>query len=1185
VRRLLISLKRIFSLIVVLAIWAVLQSSTSSTLPGEIAHAAEEIQQSYPVQITQIRLQGYSSSAEPSTLSQAVRPSSQEQLSPNIHLSEYAVVKGSSSSAIPNDITHSSNDGVQSYPTEITQIRLQGYSSSAEPTLLSQGVRVSSRERVSPESNLSKYNVIKDNTSSTPPGDIAHFTKEINQSSTDEITQLSSLGYSSSAEPILLSQFIKVSSQEPLSPGSNLSDPFKNTHRFRLVSGSDSLMSKILIILSLLFVCLLILIYMLIKTIHVRRNAQRSEKRFKVLLEASPSAVMIFQNFKLKFANTSLELLTGYTREELITMEIWQLIHPESLKELNRKDTPSYKNGTSFRAELKIITKSLEKKWVDFSTRSIKFDNQPYMLATAIDITEKKKYEQQLIEAEERYSLILMASNDGIFDYNIADNELYLSPQWKEMLGYFDDELGGNLIEWINLIDPDDRMEVNNLLEKLKNGTTTSATIEYRMYCRDGSFKWVWASFSVIFNLDTPHRILGTHSDITERKTTEEMLKESEFRYKSLFSKNSAVMLITDPETGKIQDINQAAVNYYGYDRASLMRMNISDISILSKDLMQKENIQAEKEKRSFRYSQHRLADGNIRDVEIYSSKIPVKSGIMEYSIIFDITERKKIEKELQKAKETAEEAFRTKSYFISNVSHEIRTPLNAIVGLTDLIIQDENLTTALLENIKSIKYSSDHLLNVINDVLDFSKLEAGRVQIETTEFDVHNLVKETAQTINFRAKEKDITVNISVGADVPRILIGDPSRLRQILLNLLGNAIKFTIEGHIDIDVKPINESEDKIDLRFSISDTGIGIPESKLEKIFESFSQAETDTSRKFGGTGLGLTICRKLVELQGGTMGVKSLEGMGSTFWFDLTYEISQRAYMPDKTRGTATMKNLRGIKILLVEDDKMNQFVMSQIMKKWLAQIDIVNNGIQAIQKLEQKKYNLVLMDLHMPELNGYETTKVIRNPDSNVQDHDVPIIALTADVSIETRERVEQSGMNDFITKPSSQDEMYEKIMQVVINSKTKFVEKKTTPEDHEIKESREPDERTKNRIKKALADIFDEDMEGTLGLINRFLKEIPKTIVGINESFYDNDFETLGALVHRIKPGYSYMGFREVSEKIDKIQILAKRKTNPQELERLCIELDDDSRKIIKILREIRAEYLRSNSVDLPPRI
>jgi PAS domain S-box-containing protein len=1185
VRRLLISLKRIFSLIVVLAICAVFQSGTSPTLPGDIAHSAEENKQTYPVEITQVRLKGYSSSPEPTSLSQSVRVSSQDQVSSGSSLSEYTNVQGNTSSTFSDEIAYSSKEIQQSYPANITQIRLPGFSSSAEPTILSQSVRVSSREPLSPDSNLSEYTVVRERASPTLLSDNAPSTKKIQQTSPAEFIQIILEEITSSDEPNLISQSVRGSSPETPSPLNIPQVNLKGRTELNFLSGSNYMMRNIMIILTLLMVSLMILVITLFKTIQVRRTAQRSEKRFKALLEASPSAIMIFQNYKLKYANSSLETLTGFTKEELLKMEIWQLIHPESLKELNKKNSFIDKNGLSFRGEFQIVTKELGKKWVDFSTRSIEFDKLPSMLATAIDITDKKKYEQQLVEAEERYSLILMASNDGIFDYNIPDDQLYLSPQWKEMLGYFEDELGGSLIEWINLIDPDDRLDVNDLLEKLKTGTTTSGTIEYRMSCRNGSFKWVWASFSVIFDLDTPHRILGTHSDITERKITEEMLKDSEFRYKSLFSKNSAIMLITDPETGKIQDINQAAVNYYGYDKASLMGMNISDISVLSKDLIQKENIQAEKEKRSFRYSQHRLADGNIRDVEIYSSKIPVKSGIMEYSIIFDITERKRIEKELQKAKETAEEAFRTKSFFISNVSHEIRTPLNAIVGLTDLIIQDENLTPALIENIKSIKYSSDHLLSVINDVLDFSKLEAGRVQIDKTEFDLHNLVRESAQTINFKAKEKGIAVNISLGAEVPRILIGDPSRLRQILLNLIGNAIKFTIEGHIDIDVKPINESEDKIDLRFSISDTGIGIPESKLEKIFESFSQADTDTSRKFGGTGLGLTICKKLVELQGGTMGVKSLEGMGSTFWFDLTYDISQRTYMPDKTRGTASMKNLRGIKILLVEDDKMNQFVMSQIMKKWLAQIDIVDNGIQAIQKLEQKKYNLVLMDLHMPELNGYETTKVIRNPDSNVLDHDVPIIALTADVSVETRERVKQSGMNDFITKPSNQDEMFEKIMQAVINSKTRFIEKKTGPEVQDIKVSRETDERTKNRIKKALADIFDEDLEGTLGLINRFLKEIPKTIVGINEAFYDNDFETLGALVHRIKPGYSYMGFREVSEKIDKIQILAKRKTNPQELERLCLELDDDSRRIIKILREIRAEYMRSNSVDLPPRI
>ncbi len=957
---------------------------------------------------------------------------------------------------------------------------------------------------------------------------------------------------------------------------------------FDLFSETSSIFRNTLIIIGLLLLSMLILTISLVKTIQARKQSQKSEKRFKALLEASPAAIMIFQNFKLRFANSSLEILTGFSREELLTMEIWQLIHPESLRDLNKDKTTLEGNGFNFRAELQVITKSNGKKWIDFSTRSIEFDNQASVLATAIDVTDKKNYEQQLIEAEERYALILLASNDGISDYSILSDQLYLSIQWKNMLGFSEDEFENTIVNWVSLVYADDRDYVQKLLEQLNKGEHSNHTTEYRMICKDGGYQWVSASFSVVFDsTNKPIRVLGTHSNITERKKTEEKLKESEFRYKSLFYKNSAVMLITAPESGKIQDVNQAAVDYYGFEREELLGMNFSDINL---DNQQKEpeleQDTANKGKKSFSHSRHKLADGNVRDVEIYSSKIQVKAGIMVYSIIFDITERKKIEIELQKAKEKAEEAYREKTFFISNVSHEIRTPLNAIIGLTELFMEDENLSDSHLENMRSIKYSSDHLLGVINDVLDFSKLEAGKVQLEKTEFDVHNLVKESAQTINFKAKEKGITINISIQPSIPKVLLGDPSRLRQIILNLLSNAIKFTHEGHINIDVLLLNEYENNLQLRFSVSDTGIGIPETKVNSIFESFTQAETNTSRKFGGTGLGLSICKKLVELQNGQMGVKSVEGMGSTFWFDLTYEVSLKTFLPDANKGYSSVKNLRGFKILLVEDDKMNQFVMAQIMKKWLAKIDIVDNGMMAIQKLEQQKYNLVLMDLHMPELNGYEATKIIRNPVSNVLDHDVPIIALTADVSLETRERVKNAGMNDFLSKPSDKNEMFEKIIQAVIKNKSRFIENKEQQSNETVAQTEKNfnDDKTKYRIKKALADIFDDDLEGTLGLITRFLKDIPKTIVGVNEAFYDNDYELLNSLVHRIKPGYSYMGFKDVSEKIDQIQRLTQSKSHTKELEKLCMELDDDSRSIVKILREIKTEYIESDSVDIPPR-
>ncbi len=805
-------------------------------------------------------------------------------------------------------------------------------------------------------------------------------------------------------------------------------------------------------VIGLLFLQTTILLLLLYHAVITRRKAQATEKRFKTLLESNPSAIMIFQNFKLGFVNSAFEELTGFTREELTQMEVWQLIHPNSLNNPT-SDSIDFKNKSfSFRGEFRIITKNKTEKWIDLSTRSIDFDNQPAVLATA--------------------------------------------------------------------------------------------------------------------------------TDITERKNTEYQIKESEQRYKNFFSRNSAIILISDPETGRIQDANHAAVNYYGYTKEQLVSMNLSDLNVMSQEKIQREMDQAKSDNRNYYYLKHKLANGSERDVEVYTSKIMVQSTWLTYCIVFDITERRKVEEELKKAKELAEEANRVKSFFVSNVSHEIRTPLNAIIGLTDLIIEGEQLTPRQMENLKSIKYSSDHLLCVINDVLDFSKLEAGKVELEKTEFDVYTLINESVKTVEFKARESGIVINSSIEPDIPPVLKGDPSRLRQILLNLLSNAIKFTHEGHVDIQVKLLRKEENSAEIKFSVSDTGIGIPEEKQKKLFQSFTQADSDITSKYGGTGLGLSISKKLVELQNGQIGLKSVEGMGSTFWFAIEYETSGKTFLPDMTKLTGRLRDLSGVKILMAEDDKMNQFVMKQVIEKWKGQLEIAHNGREAIEKLEQNDYHLVLMDLHMPELNGYEAAKKIRSNSSAVLNHQVPILALTADVTSETRQRVKEAGMNDFITKPSEQDIIYKKIMTALRNTKTSFVEKKEIPVISE-KDQQQDLEKSKLRIQKALADIFDDDMEGSVALIVRFLKEIPRTILAINEAFYEQDYQTLGKLVHKIKPGYSYMGFSEVSDKIAYIQELAKAKSDIPKLEKLCQELDEDSRKIIKILRELHKDFLSNNTASI----
>lgn len=407
----------------------------------------------------------------------------------------------------------------------------------------------------------------------------------------------------------------------------------------------------------------------------------------------------------------------------------------------------------------------------------------------------------------------------------------------------------------------------------------------------------------------------------------------------------------------------------------------------------------------------------------IYNEKGEV-SGAAVFAM--DITEKMRAEQDLLQAKSAAEQAARAKSDFLSNMSHEIRTPMNAIIGMSQLMLE-KDMEPENLEYLKSIKYSADNLLVIINDILDFSKIEAGKIVFEHIDFNLHERMNELHKTFVHKAHEKGIELHVVVEPSVPVMVKGDPYRLNQILFNLVGNAIKFTDKGFVRVSLNT-RETEQQTYFEFNIEDTGIGIPEDKIDSIFESFSQAYTDTTRKFGGTGLGLAITKNLTELQNGVIKVSSKQHQGSTFSVSIPYELSQAKVAEATDTIPKFQKDLNQAHILLVEDNQMNQFVARQIISKWNATISIANNGKEAVDMLALNRYDVVLMDLQMPEMSGYDATAYIRSKNTNVLNPNVPIIALTADAFAETKRKVLEAGMNDFVTKPFNQEELYVKIV-------------------------------------------------------------------------------------------------------------------------------------------------------------
>lgn len=495
---------------------------------------------------------------------------------------------------------------------------------------------------------------------------------------------------------------------------------------------------------------------------------------------------------------------------------------------------------------------------------------------------------------------------------------------------------------------------------------------------------------------------------------------------------------------------------------------------------------------------------------------------------------------ELYTQRKIAERAVLAKDNFLANMSHEIRTPLNAIIGFTDLLDQTD-LDSVQQEYIDNVQIAGENLLIIINDILDLSKIESGNLTIESQPFNLKRTLKHVYNLLKVKV-QKDVEFNLYLDADMPDNVIGDQGRLNQILVNLVGNSLKFTQEGEVTVSVKKIEENENNYKLRFSVKDTGIGIPKNKLKTIFERFTQGEESTTRTFGGTGLGLNIVKQLVELHKGEIHVKSELNRGSEFFFFLTYK---KADIPKTAVKSISKNDLGSLKILLCEDNVLNQRLVRSVIQNFGFELDVASNGEEGIELLAQNKYDLVLMDLQMPVKDGYQTTDYIRSE----MNSSIPIIAMTAHSLVGEQERCYKVGMNGYVPKPFKQSVLLKAI-------KTAMTE--------------EVDTKRKRTVDFSFLDEMssgDEDFKKEM--IHLFLEKIPNQVEELDEAFKNDNHDAVKKLAHNMKSSLDIFMLEDLSQCASIIEEEAsKNQFSAEILDKINI-LHCGIAEVVKVLKEL----------------
>ena len=820
---------------------------------------------------------------------------------------------------------------------------------------------------------------------------------------------------------------------------------------------------------------------------------------------------------KILFCNETSAQFFHTTSNNLLSQNFFDLIADEDVKEIKRivRLLPNQKSKSlTYLAQFKNNSVVTTQK-VEVRRLNVGPDEQVLFIISPHTDDEEKAHKLYKLLAENAYDINIM------FD----DGELiYISPSIRDFLGYEEREI--NTTEfWHGLFHETDRQSYIEKLESDRENRIAFSYYTYRQQHKDGHFLWFETKIRREFKSGGTMIEMATSVDITRRKKIEQEMEMQKDFIEELFDTDPNLIFVRDGN-GRMIYCNKAVADLVGIDREEFLSMEQNMFPASEAQIDQ----YLEMENKVINQGEEILIEEQIQDCRgvlnhFQTIKKPLKArngDVNMLNISTNINKIKYYEKESQNV-------MKARNEFFSAMSHEIRTPMNAILGMTELLLRRKPRKdqTKLLQ---TLHFSSKNLLALINDILDFSKIEAGKIELEEVNFNLHELINNLMSSIKPKAMDKNLKVAYALSERVPEVVNGDYIKLTQILNNLLSNAIKFTEKGKIEVKVDLVKRSKKGMRLAFHITDTGIGIAEDKLKTIFDPFHQASKSTSRVYGGTGLGLSIVHNLTTMQNGAITVESEFGKGTVFHVELPFNDADLS-LPINSLPTSTISDFKwkmNLKVLYVEDVTTNQFLIQEILGDWGVEVEMASDGFQALKMIDAKGYDLILMDIQMPGIDGLETTRRIRAKEDEYF-KDLPILALTASTTESTKDEIFLCGMQDFILKPINVDDLRAKIVEYssVANDfkDIKLIDEEVPAEDKDTK---------------IIFDNTDRLFLGNLVKYQDFLSmtidEFKVNLDLLKVSIYDNNITEYRQLRHRMKSIIATFGMYELLKLLDTIK-------------------------------------------------